>query len=396
MLLKAHVFNPALPYLIVGVLLLIVSLIFSVMYYRKQLQHKRERFFARQSALKFRNDLVFNYAANCKWTIQAQTIKFFGNIYSLEDFCKLIKEGEQQVLFQKFIHNRPSALGQRFRLQICTDGSGAYHWWEFSCLRHENSMLQGLVVNCDQQKQEEEQLLSSKLAKDSVHLRETVLANMNHEIRSPLSAVVGYSELLSHDDLELSEADLQEYARIIKTNASLLLKLLDDAASTPSGDLGLFKFHSTPVSLQELFQETYETNHILMPANLKFVLQQGEPDLTLQLDKARVKQVLNNFLSNAIKFTEVGSITLGWEVWDDTDEVELYVEDTGKGISQVEQAKIFDRFFTTDVDHKSLGLGLNICRAIVEQQGGRIGVKSQLGKGSRFSAFLKLEKGGEA
>lgn len=394
-LLKPHVFNPALPYIIVLSLLLVVSIIFIGMYYRKIHLKRREKFFARQSTLKFRNDLVFNYSANYKWTIQGQTIKFFGNIYILDEFTKFIKESEQQILFQRFISNRATALGQKFRVQICTDDSGIYNWWEFSCLRQDDNQLQGLVVNCDQQKEEEEQLLNTKLAKDSVILKETVLANMNHDIRSPLSAVAGYAELLSHDDLNISEEEQRDYARIIKTNASLLLKLLDDAVSTKNSELGLFKFNLVDAKVDELFKETYETNHILVPSNLKFNLQKGAPNLVLKMDKARIKQVLNNFLSNAIKFTEMGSITLGWDVWDDTDEVELFVEDTGKGISQVEQAKIFDRFFTTDVDHKGLGLGLNICRAIVEQHNGRIAVKSQLGKGSRFSAFIKLEKGGK-
>lgn len=398
--LKAHVFNPALPYQIVSVLLLLVTLVFFVFFYRKWQEHRRKVLFKAQTKVRFRNDLIFNYAPSGYWTIQGNVIEFLENSLTLDKFMECIPEGDQRVLFQKFVGKRSEALGKKFRIQLCTNGSGNYTWWEFSCLRRENSLLQGMMMNCEQQKKEEEQLLNAKLAKDSVDIKETVLANMNHDIKSPLSAVVGYSELLSHTDLDISEKDQQEYARIIRTNASMLMKLLDDAVTTNTEDMGVFKFHKTAVNLEELFQDTFETNNILVPSNLKFKLQKGTENLVVEMDKARIKQVLNNFLSNAIKFTELGSITLGWELWDDTDEVELFVEDTGKGISQIDKAKIFDRFFTTDLEHKGLGLGLNICRAIVEQHDGRITVKSKLGKGSRFSAFLPLEnkekKGGNA
>lgn len=403
-LLKEKVFNPALPYQILLTLTLIVLFIFGVYFYR-QIQskrlHKRQ---SRQAVAKFQNNLVFNFAQNGSWTLHPPFIALSDDFQidplldrtqiPLTLFRSWIKEESQQLLFDRYCNYGELALGQRFRIQLAFTPGHDYSWWEMSCLYIENGKLKGLLVNCDQQKQEEEQLMNAKLAKDSVNLKETVLANLNHDIRSPLSAVVGYSQLLTHNDLEISDVQQTDYARIIKTNASLLLKLLDDAVTTNTADLGTFKFYKRTVNVDQLFQETYETNHILIPSNLQFILQKGPEGLQLDIDLARVKQVLNNFLSNAVKFTEAGSITLGWELHDQ--EVECFVEDTGCGISPEQQEKIFDRYYTTDVEHRGLGLGLNICKAIVEQHQGRLAVVSQEEKGSRFSAFFPLQKGGNA
>lgn len=403
-LIKEKVFNPALPYQILLTLTLIVLFIFSVYFYR-QVQSKRiHKRRTRQAVAKFRNNLAFNFAQNGSWTLHPPFIALSDDFQidplldrtqiPVSTFRTWIKEDSQRELFDKYCNYGELALGQRFRIQLSFNGSPDYTWWEMSCLYVEAGKLKGMLVNCDNQKQEEEQLLNAKLAKDSVNLKETVLANLNHDIRSPLSAVVGYSQLLAHDDLGITEEAQEDYARIIKTNASLLLKLLDDAVTTNTSDLGTFKFYKRTVSVDQLFQETYETNRILIPSNLQFVLQKGQEGLQLDVDLARVKQVLNNFLSNAVKFTQVGTITLGWQ--EQEEEVEFFVEDTGCGISPEMQEKIFDRYYTTDAEHQGLGLGLNICKAIVEQHQGRLAVSSEIGKGSRFSAFFPLQKGGNA
>ena len=405
-LLKEKVFNPALPYEIMMTLTTVVLVIFGLYYYNQIKAKQQARRRRHQERAKFRRDLVFDYALSGSWTLKGEQISFSDDLQteewhdlkniSIENFLGAIKEDSQRALFQKMRENPAQALGQTFRLNLSMHADDHYSWWDMCPLMLDEEGLKGILVNVDQQKNEEEQLMNAKLAKDSVNLKETVLANMNHDIRSPLSAVVGYSELLSHKDLDIDEAAQKDYARIIKTNASLLLKLLDDAVNTNTQDLGTFKFHKTSVSVDKLFQDTFETNNILVPSNLKFTLQKGEPGLVMEMDKARIKQVLNNFLSNAIKFTEVGEITLGWSVVNGSREVEFYVEDTGCGISEEAQQKIFDRFYTTDQEHKGLGLGLNICRAIIEQHEGHISVLSEPGKGSRFSAFLKLQKGGQA
>ena len=139
--------------------------------------------------------------------------------------------------------------------------------------------------------------------------------------------------------------------------------------------------------------KVYQTFILQIPEHLEFIYK-DDTDVTVHVDEARLRQVMTNFLTNASKFTPQGSITMGWEIHNDTGMVELYVEDTGIGLADEERKMVFSRFYKKDEFKQGTGLGLSICKSIIIRLGGQIKVKSQLGKGSRFSVFLNIEEVG--
>ena len=137
-------------------------------------------------------------------------------------------------------------------------------------------------------------------------------------------------------------------------------------------------------------ERIYHTFEVQMPKHLAFNFVQPEEDVLIEVDESRLRQVIGNFLTNAGKFTPKGSVTLGWIKDMQTGKVELYVEDTGIGLSEEDRTMVFSRFYKKDEFKQGTGLGLSICKAIVVRLGGSIKVRSELGKGSRFSVFLKF------
>ena len=136
----------------------------------------------------------------------------------------------------------------------------------------------------------------------------------------------------------------------------------------------------------------YNSFAVQMPSHLDFRLVQPADDIMIKIDDSRVQQVLSNFLTNAAKFTQKGSVTLGWNLDTETNKVELFVEDTGIGLSEEDCKMVFSRFYKKNEFKQGTGLGLSICKAIVIRLGGTIKVKSELGKGSRFSVFFNVTR----
>ena len=145
-------------------------------------------------------------------------------------------------------------------------------------------------------------------------------------------------------------------------------------------------------SVREIISKAYEKYKPTIPSCIEFRIEQpeGNTDPMVDVDINQLMLVFDNLMSNAVKFTEQGSITIGWELTDDSRRVDFFVEDTGNGLSDEEQRMVFNRFYKKDKFQQGTGLGLAICMAIAIRHGGDMKVKSQLGKGSRFSVFLKF------
>ena len=144
-------------------------------------------------------------------------------------------------------------------------------------------------------------------------------------------------------------------------------------------------------SLNELLEEIYQTHHLLMPSNIRFLKEFQETELIIHVDRFRFTQVITNFINNAVKFTTKGHILLGAVYKKEEKEVHVFVEDTGKGMSEEAQKKVFERFFKVDEFAQGTGLGLSICQTIAERLEGRITLSSQEGKGSRFTPDHPLQ-----
>ena len=238
-------------------------------------------------------------------------------------------------------------------------------------------------------KQNKELEVALEKAKESDQMKSAFLANMSHEIRTPLNAIVGFSNLMN-TDIELSKAERENFTELINTNSDLLLNLINDILDLSRIESGRMSFSFQQYSLNELISTIYQTFQVLMPENVELRMQIPEKSISILTDKLRLTQVITNFLSNAIKFTQKGYILIGYEYREEGRHVHIFVEDTGIGIPKEKQDAVFNRFTKLDEFAKGTGLGLSICKVIAERFDGYIAVESEIGKGSRFSIILPL------
>ena len=246
----------------------------------------------------------------------------------------------------------------------------------------ENNEIELIGINYDiteLKETEAELILARDKAEMMDRLKSAFLANMSHEIRTPLNAIVGFSDLLVETE-ELSER--QEYIKIVRENNDLLLQLISDILDLSKIEAGTFEFTSGDVDVNLLCEDIVRSMGMKAKEEVELVFDDHLPVCHVISDRNRIHQVISNFVNNAMKFTSEGSIHVGYKLKDG--ELEFYVEDTGIGIEKEQLPHIFERFVKLNTFVHGTGLGLSICQSIVEQLGGRIGVDSEKGKGSRF------------
>lgn len=222
-------------------------------------------------------------------------------------------------------------------------------------------------------------------AEESDRLKSAFLANMSHEIRTPLNAIVGFSRLLTS---AVSVEEKSQYAEIIERNSEMLLNLFNDILDLSSLEAGSLKFNIRPIKLIDICLQLEQQFRYKTMSNVKLILDDVDTDLYAAGDWNRIIQVISNLLSNAVKFTPKGEIHFGYNEKEDF--VEFYVKDSGIGIPAERVSTIFRRFGKVNDFIQGTGLGLSLCRMLVENMGGRIWLRSQEGKGSRFYFTLPL------
>ena len=269
--------------------------------------------------------------------------------------------------------------------------TGEFQWWEFSYNTIHTPghapIIVGLLQNIQELKDHEQELIESRELAEQAELKQSFLNNMSHEIRTPLNAIVGFSDMLANEP-EFSNEERQEFVDIINTNTKLLLKLVGDVLELSRIESGNLSFTFQRESVCRLLDDVYQTHSLLIRPPLQFLKDFPPEDVQVNVDPMRLTQVLTNFLNNANKFTKEGSIQLGYCCPSGMSEVHLYVEDTGIGIPHSEQKMIFERFYKRSEFSQGVGLGLSICVLIVEKMGGRIELRSEEGRGSRFTVVL--------
>ena len=242
-----------------------------------------------------------------------------------------------------------------------------------------------LVMLNDITEQRQDQLALMKV-QEADKMKNAFIANMSHEIRTPLNAIVGFAHLVTETT---NASEQREYFSIINKNCDLLLKLINDILDLSKIESGRLNYNVSEVELRDICQEAYVVQSLKMTSDVALLYNSvAMPSVRLWIDPHRVEQVLLNLLSNAIKFTSKGFISLFYEVEDMF--VRVSVMDTGIGISEEKLESVFERFVKLDDFYQGVGLGLPICKMIVEQLGGEIGVRSELGKGSTFWFTLPL------
>lgn len=235
-------------------------------------------------------------------------------------------------------------------------------------------------------KKQQKELEAARIkAEESDRLKSAFLANMSHEIRTPLNAIVGFSKLVI--DAECTN-EKEQYAEIIERNSEILLNLFNDILDLSSLEADSLRFNIRPIKLIDICLQLEQQFCYKVKNGTKLILDDVDTELYVSGDWNRIIQIISNLLSNAAKFTPKGEIHFGYREKEDF--VEFYVKDSGIGIPAERVATIFQRFGKINDFVQGTGLGLTLCRMLVEKMGGRIWLRSQEGKGSRFYFTLPL------
>lgn len=298
---------------------------------------------------------------------------------------------EAHRLFSLVIKGEKHTVRITFRQK---NASGLYEWWEFRVstigrlLGDMSFEIIGVCQSIQRYKSTEEALIVARdNALQSDKLKTAFLANMSHEIRTPLNAIVGFSDLL-RDFHQFGKEDLQEFVETINKNCELLLVLISDILDMSRIESGKMDFQYSSYFLPIIIQEIYDSQSLNMPPGVAFVKHIPEgSEKVIVTDSIRIKQVLNNLINNAVKFTEAGSIAFGY-VEDEPGYVTFFVEDTGIGLIPEDRERIFERFYKVDNFTQGAGLGLSITQTIITRLNGTISVESEKNKGTRFAVRI--------
>ncbi len=252
----------------------------------------------------------------------------------------------------------------------------------------EDNKALALIHDIGDRVQRSNELIEAKQrAEEADRMKSVFLANMSHEIRTPLNAIVGFSEIIA---LTESEEEKSEYLGIIQKNSNLLLQLINDILDLSRIESGKSEMNIQLTEMRALIVEMEKIHRLKMKTNVRLHVEGLKEDLWILTDRNRLTQVLFNFLSNAIKNTEEGVITLGTVL--EEEYLKIYVSDTGCGIPKEKLPLIFNRFEKLNDFVQGTGLGLSICQSIVERLGGKIDVESELGVGSTFMVYLPYQQ----
>lgn len=240
---------------------------------------------------------------------------------------------------------------------------------------------------------EKELIEAKEKAEESDKLKSEFLLSMTHEVRTPMNSILGFSSQINKDT---PPNKLLDYVNVIKSSGELLITIIDDIIDLSQLQSGVFKIAKEYFNINNMLiksEEEYNQHIILKGKDIKLILELGKFSFKTYSDSNRIKQVLNNLIINAIKFTESGSITYGYDKNDK--EIIFFVKDTGRGISDKDINKIFERFYRvqsiTQKKQEGTGLGLTISKAVIELLGGKIWVESEIDKGSTFYFTIPIE-----
>lgn len=312
---------------------------------------------------------------------------FKNDFFTLNSFMNNIYPEDLNVLnvaYKNLLEGRIYKVNIELRVDLLNNG--VYRWVNLKGLiqKYDSAgkpiKLLGFVTDIQKQRDDEQALIEAKLkAEESDRLKSAFLANVSHEIRTPLNAIVGFSEIIANT---VEQAERERYLDIVKANSNLLLHLINDILDLSRIESGRMDFIDEEICLDKLCEELRQIHQMRLKNEVKVIFEKPEISLQIISDSHRMRQLYSNLISNAIKYTERGSITIGYKLVDDF--VEGYVRDTGSGIPAEKLNNVFARFEKLDVLKQGFGLGLSICKSILDKMGGDIWVESELGVGTCF------------
>ena len=289
-----------------------------------------------------------------------------------------------EAIYNSLLAGESCKIDLELRLDLLN--TGVYKWVDLKGVAQEFdergkvTKVLGFIADIQKRRDDEQTLIEAKQrAEESDCLKSAFLANVSHEIRTPLNAIVGFSEVIAHTE---SECEREEYLDIVKANSNLLLHLINDILDLSRIESGKMEFIDENIQMDELCEELRQMHQMRIKNDVKIIFERPAASLTIVSDSHRLRQLYSNLISNAIKYTEKGAITFGYKLKGDM--MEGYVRDSGSGIPAEKLNNVFGRFEKLDLLKQGFGLGLSICKSILDKMGGEIWVESELGVGSCF------------
>ena len=353
-----------------------------------------------------RRTKIFPWSYDTKCNLMTIDPRYFEHLDIPAGDCTLTNEQFAQLVHPDDITGVLEALTLQAQGNFIEDpvsyrlhrGDGKWEWFEAqsSYLGQGTQIpfrLVGVCMSTQEHKKIEEELTKSRdKAQQSDKLKSAFLANMSHEIRTPLNAIVGFSNLLVDGDMAFKKEEIKEFLSLIHLNCEQLLALISDILDLSKIESNTMVFNITEQPLTPLLQNILRAQQINVPQEVELLLDLPATDTIITTDPLRLKQVINNLINNAIKFTSKGAVTLGYK--QNNDQVSIFVKDTGTGIDEDKMNRIFERFYKGDNFVQGTGLGLAISHTIIEHLKGTITVTSKVGEGSCFTIQHPVKKMG--
>ena len=353
-----------------------------------------------------RRTKIFPWSYDTKCNLMTIDPRYFEHLGIPAGDCTLTNEQFAQLVHPDDIAGVLKALTLQAQGNFIEDpvsyrlhrGDGKWEWFEAQSTYLGQGTripfrLVGVCMSTQEHKKIEEELIIARdKAQQSDKLKSVFLANMSHEIRTPLNAIVGFSNLLVDGDMAFKKEEVKEFLSLINLNCEQLLALISDILDLSKIESNTMVFNITEQPLTPLLQNILRAQQINVPQEVELLLDPPATDTIITTDPLRLKQVINNLINNAIKFTSKGAITLGYR--QNNDQVSIFVKDTGTGIDEDKINRIFERFYKGDNFVQGTGLGLAISHTIVEHLKGTITVTSEIGKGSHFTIQHPIKRMG--
>ena len=353
-----------------------------------------------------RRTKIFPWSYDTKCNLMTIDPRYFEHLGIPAGDCTLTNEQFAQLVHPDDIAGVLKALTLQAQGNFIEDpvsyrlhrGDGKWEWFEAQSTYLGQGTripfrLVGVCMSTQEHKKIEEELIIARdKAQQSDKLKSVFLANMSHEIRTPLNAIVGFSNLLVDGDMAFKKEEVKEFLSLINLNCEQLLALISDILDLSKIESNTMVFNITEQPLTPLLQNILRAQQINVPQEVELLLDLPATDTIITTDPLRLKQVINNLINNAIKFTSKGAITLGYR--QNNDQVSIFVKDTGTGIDEDKINRIFERFYKGDNFVQGTGLGLAISHTIVEHLKGTITVTSEIGKGSHFTIQHPIKRMG--